>query len=196
MIRDVLVSYLKMCEKMGGDEFVCTKAVRVYAAALARDGFAIKPGLQPDPRLNRIVGLESDTLWDVDYVRSNPSVDAAWLKTHIVKEANQYLLTLLTGKLALPIGAFYRSDSSKDENTVANEVHDSVVNLSSCLECSSTADLGDGCILTESTCTTTACRGRSLSIISNMIANSWQIVRRLLFVVHARTWVIHALNRR
>ncbi len=155
IVRDLLSAFLKLANGHA-TPIVDHNSVRLFAAGLSRDGMTLKPGLQFDLRQKLVVG--ADTQIDLDFVNRTPSLEASWIKQHLFKEANECLLSLLSGELSLPVGTAFAA-ISKTGAGVCAEATQMLETMSQCLACVAKADCPDS-TLPQNVCVTSPCAGR------------------------------------
>ena len=102
--------------------------VRVLPIAASRDGMAIKPGLQFEPRRKIVVGAEIDETMDFKFVELHQQPDPTMLKESLVVEAHEFLVTPMTGDFSMPVATLFKSRQKSGQSTF-DETRDALLRI-------------------------------------------------------------------
>ena len=156
IVRSSLASFLKLAAHNNRiSALLAAKSCQIFPINLQRDGLALTPGLQYDPRTKTFIG--GNEAVTPALVRDHPEPDTAFTKRFLHSEANQMLAGSLCGELALPVGTDFTS-KSKTGSDVAKQLLERAQQLQICQLCLEDVRTTDGVILADGADCSSECK--------------------------------------
>jgi hypothetical protein len=162
VVYDQAMSFLRAVSSLARP-LIRNHQVLLFAITFARDGFILRPGLQWDPRLKQIVGVDATCPpLDLKWVQENSPPNPEFLKKYVALDADETLAFDITGVVALVVATYFRGRASKDSKSVLAEILEIARSLSICLHCLQSCTVQHG-VIVDSKCNVTDCKGASTS---------------------------------